>query len=96
LETLYACGQLGAIWVPVNARFTVPEARYVLEHSGAAVVVHGREHGTTADTLRTRLPDVRHWVAGEAPSAGGEESLDWQQLLAGAEPVLRDAMAGAS
>ena len=35
LETLYACGQLGAIWVPVNARLTVPEACYILEHSGA-------------------------------------------------------------
>jgi fatty-acyl-CoA synthase len=90
LETLYACGQLGAVWVPVNARFTAPEAQYVLEHSGASLVVHGREHGTTADTLRARLPDVRHWVAGEDPLAGGADSLDWQQLLAGAEPVLRD------
>ena len=30
LETLYACGQLGAIWVPVNARLAIPEAEYVL------------------------------------------------------------------
>ncbi|PZA19175.1 AMP-binding protein, partial [Modestobacter versicolor] len=45
LETLYACGQLGATWVPVNARLTPPEAQYVLEHSGASLVVHGREHG---------------------------------------------------
>ncbi|HET6393723.1 MAG TPA: long-chain fatty acid--CoA ligase [Blastococcus sp.] len=90
LETLYACGQLGAIWVPVNARFTAPEARYVLEHSGATLVVHGREHGTTADTLRAQLPAVRHWVAAEEPLAGGADSLDWQQLLADAEPVLRD------
>ena len=90
LELLYACGQLGAIWVPVNARLTAPEARYVLEHSGASLVVHGREHGTTADTLRAELPAVRHWVAAETPLAGGADSLDWGQLLADAEPVLRD------
>jgi fatty-acyl-CoA synthase len=90
LETLYACGQLGAIWVPVNARFTAPEARYVLEHSGATLVVHGREHGTTADTLRTQLPEVRHWATAEPPLAGGADSLDWQRLVADAEPVLRD------
>jgi fatty-acyl-CoA synthase len=90
LETLYACGQLGAIWVPVNARLTAPEARYVLDHSGASLVVHGREHGTTADTLRAELPAVRHWIAAETPLAGGADSLDWQQLLADAEPVLRD------
>lgn len=90
LETLYACGQLGAIWVPVNARFTAPEARYVLEHSGASVVVHGREHGTTADVLRAQLPAVRHWAAVEPPVEGGARSLDWQRLLSGVEPVLRD------
>ena len=59
LETLYACGQLGAIWVPVNARLTVPEAEYVLDHSGPGVVVHGRDHGALADALRDRLPAVR-------------------------------------
>src|SRR4029450_3542245 len=82
LEVLYACGQLGAIWVPVNARLTAPEARYVLEHSGASVVVHGREHGTTADVLRDRLPAVRHWVAAETPLAGGADFLGWEQRAA--------------
>src|ERR1700759_670658 len=43
LETLFACGQLGAIWVPVNARLAEPEARYILAHSGASVVVRGRD-----------------------------------------------------
>ena len=76
--------------MPVNARLTAPEARYVLEHSGASLVVHGREHGTTADVLRAELPAVRHWVAGETPLAGGADSLDWQQLLADADPVPRD------
>src|SRR3954454_18475375 len=90
LELLYACGQLGAIWVPVNGRLTAPEARYVLDHSGATLVVHGREHGTTADVLRAELPAVREWVAAETPLEGGADSLDWQQLLADAEPVLRD------
>ena len=90
LEMLYACGQLGAIWVPVNARLTAPEAQYVLEHSGASLVLHGREHGTTADALRTELPAVRAWIAAEPPLAGGAGSLDWQQLLADAEPVQRD------
>ncbi len=90
LETLYACGQLGAVWVPVNARLTAPEARYVLEHSGASLVVHGREHGSTADALRPELTAVREWIAAETPLDGGADSLDWQHLLADAEPVLRD------
>jgi fatty-acyl-CoA synthase len=90
LETLYACGQLGAIWVPVNARLTAPEAEYVLTHSGASVVVHGRDHGELADALRDRLPDVRAWVAGEPPAAGGADSLPYEELLAAADPEARD------
>jgi fatty-acyl-CoA synthase len=90
LETLYACGQLGAIWVPLNARLTAPEAEYVLTHSGAGVVVHGRDHGGLADALRDRLPDVRAWVAAEPPTAGGAGSLLYEELLAGAEPEPRD------
>ncbi|MGY1603549.1 acyl-CoA synthetase [Geodermatophilus sp. SYSU D00815] len=87
LETLYACGQLGAIWVPVNARLTAPEARYVLEHSGAGVVVHGRDHGWLADALRDVVPT---WVASEPPADGGTASLPYEELLAAAAPEPRD------
>jgi fatty-acyl-CoA synthase len=90
LETLYACGYLGAIWVPFNARLTAPEAEYVLAHSGAAVVVHGRDHGPLADELRDRLPQVRSWVAAEPPTGGGTGSLPYEHLLAAADPEPRD------
>jgi fatty-acyl-CoA synthase len=90
LETLYACGQLGAIWVPVNARLAAPEAEYVLRHAGASVVVHGRELGGLADALRDRLDGVLHWVAAEPPSDGGADSLPYEQLLAVAHPEPRD------
>ena len=87
LETLYACGQLGAIWVPVNARLAVLEAEYVLRHSGASVVVHGRELGGLADALRDVVPT---WVAAEPPAAGGADTLPYEDLLAAADPEPRD------
>jgi fatty-acyl-CoA synthase len=87
LETLYGCGQLGAIWVPVNARLAVPEAEYVLRHSGASVAVHGRDHGPLADALRDVVPS---WVAAEPPVDGGAESLPYEDLLAAADPQPRD------
>jgi fatty-acyl-CoA synthase len=90
LETLYACGQLGAIWVPVNARLAPPEAEYVLTHSGASVVVHGRELGQLADALWDRVDGVRHWVTAEPPTEGGADSLPYEQLLAAADPQQRD------
>jgi fatty-acyl-CoA synthase len=89
LETLYACGQLGAIWVPVNPRSTAAEAKFMLDHCEATVVLHGREHGGLADELRARTA-VRHWVASESPAAGGASSLSYQELLAAAAPDERD------
>jgi len=90
LETLYACGTLGAIWVPVNARLTVAEAEYLLHDSGAGVVVHGRDHGRHADELRDRCARVSAWVAAEPPREGGADSLEYEQLLATASPEPRD------
>jgi fatty-acyl-CoA synthase len=40
LETLFATGLLGAIFVPLNTRLAAPELAYILADSGAAVLVH--------------------------------------------------------
>jgi fatty-acyl-CoA synthase len=40
LETLFATGLLGAVFVPLNTRLAAPELDYILRDSGAAVLVH--------------------------------------------------------
>jgi fatty-acyl-CoA synthase len=40
LETLFATGTLGGVFVPLNARLTGPELAYQLTDSGAVVLVH--------------------------------------------------------
>ncbi|MFF7329574.1 long-chain-fatty-acid--CoA ligase [Streptomyces sp. NPDC008150] len=40
LETLFAAGQLGAVFVPLNTRLAEPELRHCLTDSGAGVLVH--------------------------------------------------------
>ncbi len=71
LETLYACGQLGAIWVPVNARLAAPEAEFVLTHSGTTLLVHGADTTSVAEHLVARLPGGR--LAVETPGAESYE-----------------------
>ena len=39
LETIFAANYLGAIAMPINWRLAAPEVRYILEHSGARVLV---------------------------------------------------------
>ncbi|KIS25735.1 AMP-dependent synthetase [Arthrobacter sp. SPG23] len=40
LETLFACGTLGAIFVPLNTRLAPPEIQFQLEDCGAVLLVH--------------------------------------------------------
>jgi fatty-acyl-CoA synthase len=43
LETLFACGQIGAVFVPLNTRLAADEIAYVLADSGATLLFHTPE-----------------------------------------------------
>ena len=74
-ETFFACGRLGAIFVPLNYRLAAPEIAYLLGDCGATVFVYGPEH---ADLVTAAAAGVPHVVAlGEA----------YERLLTGGEPV---------
>ena len=49
IELVLAAARIGAITVPINVREQTPELAYVLDHSGAKVLVHERD-------LSERLP----------------------------------------
>jgi fatty-acyl-CoA synthase len=57
----FACIKLGAIAVPVNARFRDEEVHYVVDHSEAMALLHGAEFAATTERLRARWPRVRHY-----------------------------------
>lgn len=44
LETLFAAGLLGAVFVPLNTRLAAAEIAYQLADSGARVLIHGPAH----------------------------------------------------
>lgn len=58
LETLFAAGTLGAIFVPLNTRLADGELAFVLEDSGSTILVHADDHAAFAakqDNLRHRI-----------------------------------------
>ncbi|MGX1916182.1 o-succinylbenzoate--CoA ligase [Streptomyces phaeochromogenes] len=86
LETLFAAGTLGAVFVPLNTRLAAPELAYQLTDSGAKALVYG----PTFAGLVAGLPgnsDVRTYV---------EVGVEYDQLLGAAsgeaidEPVTAD------
>jgi fatty-acyl-CoA synthase len=48
LEVQFACGRLGAIFVPLNIRLTVPELEFIVGDAGPTVMVHDDELAETA------------------------------------------------
>jgi fatty-acyl-CoA synthase len=75
----FACIKIGAIAVPVNARFKDDEVHYIVEHSGAMVLLYGMEFAPAVDRLRLRWPQLRYdralddasfaaWIGAHSPA----------------------------
>ncbi|MER5195585.1 acyl-CoA synthetase [Streptomyces sp. NPDC002755] len=77
LETLFAAGTLGAVFVPLNTRLAGPEIAYQLADSGAKALVYGPSHaglvaGLPGNTdVRTYL-EVGAEYEGELATASDE------------------------
>ncbi|HUF11723.1 MAG TPA: AMP-binding protein, partial [Longimicrobiales bacterium] len=72
--SVFAVAKLGAVAVPLNPRYTVPELKYMLRHSEAAAVVcaerfAGIDFLELFESLLTSLPDLQYLVT------VGEEDL---------------------
>ncbi|MEV0318516.1 long-chain fatty acid--CoA ligase [Streptomyces sp. NPDC050658] len=67
LETFFAAGLLGAVFVPLNTRLAVPELAHQLTDSGAGTLVHAPVHATAAEELHTLAPTIRTYVEVGAP-----------------------------
>ena len=51
LEVQFACGRLGAIFVPLNIRLTVPELEFIVGDAAPKVMVHDSDLAETALTV---------------------------------------------
>jgi len=82
----FAVLKLGAIVVPVNARYTADEVAAVVGHSEAETFFVAGEFAELIGSLRTtgRLPLVQRWIALDPPDQGADPSL---AALADAEPT---------
>src|SRR5450631_4148732 len=79
LEQYYAVPQLGAVLVPVNFRLTGDDWVFIIDHSGARVVVAHSDQLDAIDAMRERMSGVEHFVALEGAR---DDWLDYEKLLA--------------
>jgi fatty-acyl-CoA synthase len=85
--SMFAAAKLGAVIVPLNPRYTVPELQYMLRHSEAAVVVsaevfNGVDYLQLYEGFLTSLPDLQYLVT------VGEEDLWYDDRIYQFEDLL--------
>ncbi|MFC5929443.1 long-chain-fatty-acid--CoA ligase [Cryobacterium melibiosiphilum] len=93
LETLFACGVLGAIFVPLNTRLAAPEIAFALTDSGSRILVHAASLAALAErgSEGTQVAE-RIMVADAAAPAAGTGSAGQASRI----EMLDDVIAGAS
>src|SRR6266480_3595539 len=78
LESFYAVPQIGAVLVPLNHRLIADDFLYLINHSGSRMVCADRDYLETIDSIRSRLPQLEHFVA---LTGEGNDWLDYETLL---------------
>ncbi|MDT5078674.1 MAG: hypothetical protein QOJ80_3311 [Mycobacterium sp.] len=88
LEATFAAASLGAANAIINFRLAVDEMDYVLNDSGAKVLIVGAELKPSIDKIRDKLPNVEQVIE---VTPEGKEGDEYEAILAAATPVSRSA-----
>ena len=88
VELTTAAASLGAVNAILNFRLSGDELDYVINDSGAKVLIVGGELKPAIDKIRDRLPNVERVI--EVTPPGGEDD-EYEELLASATPTGRAA-----
>lgn len=86
VELTFAAASLGAANAIINFRLAADELDYVLNDSGAKVLIVGTELKPNIDKIRGDLNSIEHVI--EVTPEGGDGD-EYEALLAGATPVGR-------
>ena len=95
--TVVDCGALvaGSIVVPIYQTNSPPECEYVLQHSGARVVVcENEDQLAKVASVRHRCPDLQHVVAMEGAGSGVTSLEELRERGAAVEGSVADLQRG--
>jgi fatty-acyl-CoA synthase len=88
LEVQFACGRLGAVFLPLNTRLTVPELHYIVGDSSPALMIHDSDLAETALAVAKLCKVPSTLLLG--PGGSYEAAIAAARPLDRAEPVTLD------
>lgn len=91
VTTLLACLRLGAICVPLGTRLQTPEIAYILDHAGAALLVHDADLAERLPAAAD-VPKLKHRVVAGGDCAGSQPFANLRQdkIPPAADPAEED------
>jgi fatty-acyl-CoA synthase len=93
LEGYYGVLEAGAVLLPLNIRLTPAELAYILNDSGATVLIFHELFTPMVEGFRAQLETVKSYVAlDHTPQADWMVRQNYEQLLAAAQPFHQDIM----
>lgn len=78
LEVLFATGKIGAIMVPLNFRLAASEIEYILNDSGATVLIYAHDFAFQAGQIKELAKGVKHYIA---VGPGNEADADYEKWV---------------
>ena len=91
LEVYWACARIGAVVIPVNFRLQPAEINYILNDSGARLLIAEPEHQVFHQALLADSPTLEAILTTD-PTANGDG--DYEALIAASEPLAIEAVDG--
>jgi fatty-acyl-CoA synthase len=88
LEVQFACGRIGAVFLPLNTRLTVPELQYIVGDAGPKLMIHDAELAEVALSV-AKLCDVPSALL-LGPNGPYEAAIAASKPLAKADEVTLD------
>lgn len=88
LEVQFACGRVGAIFIPLNNRLALEELDFILQDSMPRILVCDAQFEPMANELSARFPDMTCLMMGDGHSY--EKAATSAVALKGAEEVTHD------
>lgn len=87
-EVIFACGKIGAVYVPINSRFVGPEIQYVLDDSEASVLILDSRFINEIDTYTNHSKTKTHLITvGTDEQAQYVDYETWISEFTNEEPV---------
>ena len=59
---------IGAVMIPINARLVESEVKFILQHSGAKILVTSDEYLKVVENIRHELADLQFVLSTNGPS----------------------------